>query len=116
MKKSCTALAAATVIFAPLAQAETQLVGMSGLSPNAQALKQYVVNTYSPPSIGGVRPCDWVGEHCSGLALDFMVHGNTALGNAIYQDVCVNNKAAHGVRYCLWQVANHYDHVHATVY
>jgi hypothetical protein len=44
-----------------------------------------------------------------------MVYGNTALGNAIYGDLN-SNKAAHGIKYCLWQVAQHYDHVHCTVF
>lgn len=113
--KTLAALAAAAVLAAPAAHAETQLVGMSGLTPNAWALKAYVASTYAPPSIGGVRPCDWIGEHCSGRALDFMVYGNTALGNAIYGDLN-SNKAAHGIKYCLWQVAQHYDHVHCTVF
>jgi hypothetical protein len=113
--KTLAALAAAAVLAAPPAHAETQLVGMVGLTPNAQALKAYVAATYAPPSIGGVRPCDWIGEHCSGRALDFMVYGNTRLGNAIYSDLN-STKAAHNIKYCLWQVPQHYDHVHCTVF
>jgi hypothetical protein len=35
--------------------------------------------------------------------------------NAIYGDLN-SNKAAHSIKYCLWQVAQHYDHVHCTVF
>jgi len=110
-----TAALIATAMFtSPLARGDIQLVGMVGLSPNAQALEQYVANTYAPPSIGGVRP-DRLPDHPSGHALDFMVYGNTALGNAIYSDLN-SNKAAHSIKYCLWQVRDHYNHVHCTVY
>ena len=115
--KSLIALGAiaTSVITASPANADVQLVGMVGLTPNAQALESYVANTYGPPSIGGVRPCDAIGEHCRGVALDFMVYNNTALGNAIYGDLN-SNKAAHSIKYCLWQVPNHFNHVHCTVY
>jgi hypothetical protein len=115
MIKTVFIAVAAAVLVAPSANADTQLVGMSGLSANARALEQYVASTYAPPSIGGWRPCDWIGEHCSGRALDFMVYGNTSLGNAIFGDLN-SNKGAHSIKYCLWQVRDHYDHVHCTVY
>jgi hypothetical protein len=112
--KTLAALAAAAVFAAPPVHAETQLVGMSGLTPNAQALKANVIAIYAPPSIGGVRP-DPLPDHPSGHALDFMVYGNTRLGNAIFGDLN-SNKSRHGIKYCLWQVPAHYDHVHCTVF
>jgi hypothetical protein len=112
--KTLAALAAAAVVAAPSAHADIQLVGMVGLTPNAQALEAYVASTYNPPSIGGVRP-DALPDHPTGHALDFMVYGNTRLGNAIYGDLN-SNKAAHSIKYCLWQVPHHYDHVHCTVF
>ena len=112
--KKFAALAAAALVAAPPASADIQFVGMVGLTPNAQALKQYVATTYAPPSIGGVRP-DRLPDHPTGHALDFMVYGNTKLGNAIFGDLN-SNQAAHSIKYCLWQVANHYDHVHCTVF
>lgn len=114
MTKLLLTLAAAGLALAPTASADTALVGGNGLTPNAWALEQYVASTYGPPSIGGVR-ADALPDHPSGHALDFMVYGNTALGNAIYADLTAN-MAAHGIKYCLWQVAHHYDHVHCTVY
>lgn len=114
MTKLTAVLAVLAALTAPTASAETRLVGAVGLTPNAVALQQYVVATYAPPSIGGVRP-DALPDHPTGHALDFMVYGNTALGNAIYRDL-TGNAAAHSIKYCLWQVAHHFDHVHCTVY
>ena len=105
----------ATLLASP-AVASPPLVGGGGLTPNASALASYVQSTYPGiQSIGGVRPCDYIGEHCRGVALDIMVGGNTGLGNTIYNDICAN-KAARSVKYCLWGVAQHHDHIHATVY
>ena len=110
-----TATLALTVLLASPAGA-VPLVGGGGLTANASALASYVQSTYPGiQSIGGVRPCDSIGEHCRGVALDIMVGGNTTLGNAIYNDICTN-KAAHSIKYCLWGVAQHHDHIHATVY
>ena len=114
MKKLAALAATISLLTAPTANADVQFVGMVGLAPNAQALKQYVASTYSPPSIGGVRP-DRLPDHPSGHALDFMVYGNTSLGNAIFGDLN-SSKAAHSIKYCLWQVPQHYDHVHCTVF
>jgi hypothetical protein len=114
MRKLFALAVASALLNAPVAHADVQLVGMVGLSPNAQALEQYVASAYGPPSIGGVRP-DSLPDHPSGHALDFMVYGNTRLGNAIYSDL-MGSKSAHSIKYCLWQVPAHYDHVHCTVY
>ena len=104
--------AGAAIALAPTAGA-VPIVGGNGLCPNAWAIVDYVQNNFSGvQSIGGVRPCDAIGEHCSGHAVDIMVGGNTALGNAI--NAAVRGRA--GVKYTLWQVANHYDHVHVSVY
>lgn len=114
MRRIAAALAL-PILLAPPAGA-VPLVGGGGLTPNAAALADYIRSSYpGVNSIGGVRPCDAVGEHCRGVALDVMVGGNTGLGNSIYGDVCAN-KSAHSVRYCLWQVAQHHDHLHITVY
>lgn len=107
------ALIAAAVMDAPDANA-VPLVGGGGLCPNASALASYVMNNYpGVQSIGGVR-ADALPDHPSGHALDIMVGGNTALGNAIRNDIA-GQTGTFGVKYILWQVPAHYDHVHVTV-
>jgi hypothetical protein len=114
MTKLITFIAAAvvTVAAAPPANA-VPVVGGNGLTPNAWNVVQYVRDNFpGVQSIGGVRACDWVGEHCSGRAVDVMVGGNASLGTAVNNAV----RGLAGVKYTLWQVANHYDHVHVGVY
>lgn len=108
-------LAALGTMMAAPAAAAPPVVGGQGLCPNASALAAYVQATYPGVlSIGGVRPCDAVGEHCSGHALDIMVGANTALGNQINADLLAQ-RDRFGIRYTLWQVPAHHDHVHAAV-
>jgi len=112
VKTLCTVGAVAALALAPNAHA-APIVGGSGLTGNAWNVVNYVQNNFpGVNSIGGVRPCDWIGEHCSGHAVDIMVGGNTSLGNAVNSSV----RGLAGVKYTLWQVANHYDHVHVSVY
>ena len=87
---------------------------MAGLVPNAVSLEQYIAGTYAVPAIGGVRP-DALPDHPSGHAIDIMTGGDMALGDAIRADVAAQS-ARFGVKYTLWRVANHFDHVHVTVY
>ena len=102
------------VVNAPAAQAVPE-VGMAGVVPNARAVADYVAANYPGVlSIGGVRPCDAVGEHCRGVAIDVMVGGNTALGDAIAADLRAN-PGRFGIRYILWGVVNHGDHIHVSV-
>jgi hypothetical protein len=106
--------ASAGIGMAPLARA-VPLIGGNGLCPNAWNLAGYVRSTYPGVlSIGGVR-ADPLPDHPSGHALDIMVGGNTALGNAIHSDI-LSQSGNFGVSYTLWQVANHYDHIHVTVF
>ncbi len=112
MNKLITFLAAAVLVTSPPAHA-VPIVGGNGLTPNAWNVVNYVqANFPGVNSIGGVRPCDRIGEHCAGRAVDIMVGGNTALGNTINASV----RGLAGVKYTLWQVANHYDHIHVGVY
>ena len=91
------------------------IMGMQGLKPNAVALAEYVSATYPAVRvIGGVR-YDPLPDHPSGHAIDIMTDTNTALGNEIYADI-ISQRDRFGIRYTLWQVANHYDHIHITVY
>lgn len=88
-------------------------VGMGGLIPNAKALAAYIIATYpGVRTIGGVRS-DPIPDHPSGHAIDIMVD-SMALGDAINADV-QSQAARFNVRYTMWRVPSHFDHVHVTV-
>lgn len=111
---AATLIAATTSWFYPPSAGAVPLVGGNGLCPNAWSLASYLQATYPGiQSIGGVRS-DPLPDHPSGHALDIMVGGNTALGNAIAADVR-SQSGRFGVKYILWQTTAHYDHVHVTV-
>jgi hypothetical protein len=107
----------------------------SGLMANAIAVHRAVCAAFpSVTAYGGLRPGD-SGEHGQGLALDIMVTGAT--GDQIAEFVRANSGAL-GVSEVIWaqriwtverssegwrpledrgsDTANHYDHVHVTVY
>lgn len=89
------------------------IVGGNGLCPNAWALATYIENAYpGVQSIGGVR-ADALPDHPSGHALDIMV-ADLGLGDVIAGDVRAQS-ARFGVKYVLWRVPNHFNHVHVTV-
>lgn len=89
-------------------------VGMGGLVPDAKALAAYIISTYpGVQSIGGVR-ADPIPDHPSGHAIDIMIGSDMALGDAINADV--QSKAGQfNVRYTMWRVPSHFNHVHVTV-
>lgn len=90
-------------------------VGMGGLVPNARALAAYIANTYpGVQAIGGVRS-DPLPDHPSGHAIDIMTGWDMGLGDAINADV-QSQAGRFGVKYTLWRVANHFNHVHVTVF
>ena len=114
MLKRLAAAATVAVMAAPTATAAPPVVGDNGLSPNAWALVSYIQDNYpGVQSIGGVRQ-DALPDHPSGHALDMMIGTNMGLGDAIYADL-TSHMAAHGIKYCLWRVASHFNHVHCTV-
>jgi len=114
MTKTLAALLTATALTAAPTATAVPLVGGGGLCPNAAALAEYIRATYpGVRSIGGVRQ-DRLPDHPSGHALDIMV-GDSGLGNAIHADV-QSQSSRFGVKYVLWQVPAHYDHLHVTVY
>lgn len=89
-------------------------VGMSGLVPDAKALAAYIIATYpGVQSIGGVRP-DPIPDHPSGHAIDIMIGSDMALGDAINADV-QSQSGRFNVRYTMWRVPSHFNHVHVTV-
>ena len=89
------------------------MVGGQGLTPNAWALAQYIGHLSRVQSIGGIRPCDAIGDHCRGVALDIMIGGNMALGDAIYADM-MSHQAAHAINTACG-APDHFSHVHCTV-
>lgn len=94
--------------------AAVPLIGEQGLCPNASALAAYIRGTYPGVlSIGGVRQ-DRLPDHPSGHALDIMIGSNMALGDTIAADVRAQS-SRFGMKYLLWRVTAHFDHVHVTV-
>lgn len=90
-------------------------VGMGGLVPNARILAAYIIATYpGVEAIGGVRS-DPLPDHPSGHAIDIMTGSNMALGDAINADV-QSQAGRFGVKYTMWRVPSHFNHVHVTVY
>lgn len=99
---------------APVANA-VPMSGMGGVCPNAANLANYIANNYPGVlSIGGIRP-DALPDHPSGHAIDIMIGGNMGLGDSIAADVR-GQMGNFGVKYVLWRVANHFNHVHVTVF
>jgi len=94
--------------------AAVPLVGTNGLCPNAWNLVQYISATYpGVQSIGGIR-ADSRPDHPSGHAIDIMIGSNMGLGDAINADV-QGQSANFGVKYTMWRVPSHFNHVHVTV-
>lgn len=113
VKTLCTVGAVAAIALAPSANA-VPLVGGNGLCPNAWALYNYISATYPGVySIGGVR-ADALPDHPSGHALDLMVN-DMGVGDMVASDVR-SQSGRFGVKYVLWRVANHFNHVHVTVF
>lgn len=112
--KRIAAVAATAILTAPTAQAVPE-VGMAGVCPNARALASYIEDTYPGVlSIGGVRP-DRLPDHPSGHAIDIMIGANMGLGDAIAADVRSQTERF-AVKYVLWRVPEHFNHVHVTVF
>lgn len=113
MIKKLSAVAAVALMSAPTAHA-VPLVGGNGLCPNASSLAHYIMNNYpGVQSIGGVRQ-DRLPDHPSGHAIDIMIGSNMGLGDTIASYVR-NNTGTYGVKYVLWRVQDHFNHVHVTV-
>lgn len=107
----------------------------SGLTANAVAVHRAVCNAFpSISSYGGVRPGD-SGEHGTGRALDVMISGDAGwdvaefvranagdlgVSEVLYsQKIWTVERSSEGWRYMEDRgstTANHYDHVHVTVY
>jgi hypothetical protein len=113
MTRPLAALTAVALATAPAAAAVPE-TGVAGLCLNAVALMDYIAATYpNVVAIGGVR-ADRLPDHPSGHALDIMIGSNLGLGDAIAADVR-SQSARFGVKYILWKVPQHWNHVHVTV-
>ncbi|MFS5232301.1 LysM peptidoglycan-binding domain-containing protein [Streptococcus agalactiae] len=108
------------------------------LQPHVAAYKEKVASTYGVNEFSTYRAGD-PGDHGKGLAVDFIVGKNQALGNEVAQ-YSTQNMAANNISYVIWQqkfysntnsiygpantwnampdrggvTANHYDHVHVS--
>jgi hypothetical protein len=84
------------------------------LKPDTVELLHYVEENFPEvPSIGGWRH-DAIPDHPQGRALDIMVNNDVDLGNRIHDDLLAHQDELH-IRYMLWQVPNHFNHIHACV-
>lgn len=61
----------------------------------------------------GKRPNNPRSDHPKGLALDFMVYDDKRKGDAI-RDCLQAHKRDWNITYVLWQVPDHFDHVHVS--
>lgn len=110
----------------------------AGLQPQTAAFKEEVASAFGITSFSGYRPGD-PGDHGKGLAIDFMVPENSALGDQVAQYV-IDHMAERGISYVIWKqrfyapfasiygpaytwnpmpdrgsiTENHYDHVHVS--
>lgn len=106
-----------------------------GLQPHVAQYKEQVGSQYGITDYSLYRPGD-PGDHGKGKAVDFMVYGDTATGDAIANQA-VNDmvNGSHGISYVIWKqqingdwtnyqwqmmedrgnpTQNHFDHVHVS--
>lgn len=87
--------------------------GFGGVKPHVAQAGYHLMAVFglSESDVGGVasRPGNPTSDHPKGLALDFMVDDSTGDALAAYSD---EHSAELGINYILWQVPDHYDHVH----
>jgi len=87
--------------------------GFGGVKPHVAEAGYHLMAVFGIPEsdVGGVasRPGNPTSDHPRGLALDFMVDNSTGDALAAYAE---ENTEALGIKYILWEVSAHYDHVH----
>ncbi len=87
--------------------------GFGGVKPHVAQAGYHLIAVFglSESDVGGVasRPGNPSSDHPRGLALDFMVDNSTGDALAAYAD---EHSAELGINYILWEVPDHYDHVH----
>lgn len=101
-----------------------------GLVAGSAQLRQIIMQRFGISDIGGYRPADKYGEHATGRALDVMVGGDRARGDAV-KDFALANAPAIDLKWVIWRqhlyyaggggydmedrgtpTDNHMDHVH----
>ena len=88
-----------------------------GVAPNVEvACNKVLAAVMGIPAVGGFgqRPGNGSSCHPQGLALDFMVYNNKALGDRVYEYVKANRAELGASPVILWQTSDHYDHVHVS--
>ncbi|MER0123844.1 LysM peptidoglycan-binding domain-containing protein [Streptococcus sp. ZJ93] len=111
----------------------------AGLQPQTAAFKEEVASIYGITSFSLYRPGD-SGDHGKGLAVDFMVGNNEALGDQV-ANYAIQNIASKNISYIIWKqrfyapypsiygpantwnvmpdrgsiTENHFDHVHVSM-
>lgn len=113
-------IAAALLMLTPAVSHARPLFNQRNLCPNAVALGEYLADTYPELEIIGGWRNDRLPDHPSGHALDVMIPNYSSpagheLGDRINADLLAQ-RDRFGVKYTLWQVRDHYNHVHVTVY
>lgn len=87
--------------------------GFGGVAPHVAQAGYHLMATFglSESEVGGVasRPGNPTSDHPSGYALDFMVDNPTGDALAAY---AAEHQSELGISYIMWQVPDHYDHVH----
>jgi len=87
--------------------------GFGGVKPHVAEAGYHLMAVFGlrESDVGGVasRPGNPTSDHPRGYALDFMVDTPTGDALAAYAE---ENSEALGIKYILWQVSAHYDHVH----
>ncbi len=87
--------------------------GFGGVKPHVAQAGWHLTTVFglSESDVGGVaqRQGNPASDHPRGYALDFMVDTSTGDALAAYAEQHTNEL---GIKYILWQVPNHYDHVH----
>ena len=85
--------------------------GFNGVVAHVARAGHHLREKFGVEDVGGVakRPGNPSSDHPRGYALDFMVDRSTGDALAAYAE---ENAEALGVKYILWRVPSHYDHVH----
>lgn len=104
--------------------------GFGGVQPHVAQAGHEIQDTFGVPYVGGYRAGD-PQDHGKGLALDFMVYDDAALGDAVSNHILANWEH-YNVSYIIWQqrinfgsgwqpmedrgspTQNHFDHVHVS--
>lgn len=90
---------------------ECSTSGFNGVASHVAQAGHHLQERFGVDDVGGVasRPGNSASDHPRGYALDFMVDEETGDALAAYAE---EHSEELGIKYIMWQVANHYDHVH----